>query len=142
MVNYLISFVAGLLTVISPCMLAVMPAILSSGAISTSIMRPVRIIASLSVSVFVFTLLVKTTSIFLNIPNYMWGIFSGIILLSFGLIMFFPKIWHIISFKLKFNRANGLMNNAKNKEGVWGDVLLGASLGPVFSSCSPTFALG
>ena len=35
------------------------------------------------------------------------------------------------------------MNRKKSgdKKGLWGSVLLGASLGPVFTTCSPTFAI-
>lgn len=33
------------------------------------------------------------------------------------------------------------MNTAISKKGYWGSLFLGASLGPVFSSCSPTYLL-
>lgn len=34
-----------------------------------------------------------------------------------------------------------MAETAENKGGFWGDVLLGASLGPIFSTCSPTYVL-
>jgi cytochrome c biogenesis protein CcdA len=37
--------------------------------------------------------------------------------------------------------ANKPLTTAGKKQGIGGDILLGAALGPVFSSCSPTYAL-
>ena len=43
--------------------------------------------------------------------------------------------------KLNFStQSNRLMGKYTQKGGVAGDILLGASLGPVFTSCSPTYA--
>jgi len=34
-----------------------------------------------------------------------------------------------------------MLAKASSKDGLWGDVMIGAALGPVFTSCSPTYAL-
>ena len=39
------------------------------------------------------------------------------------------------------NRANVALDRSYRRSGVGGDILLGAALGPTFSSCSPTYAL-
>jgi cytochrome c biogenesis protein CcdA len=39
------------------------------------------------------------------------------------------------------NRSNRVLDDAVHRQSVWGDVATGAALGPVFSSCSPTYAL-
>ena len=39
------------------------------------------------------------------------------------------------------NRANAALDRSYRRGGFWGDLLLGAALGPTFSSCSPTYAL-
>lgn len=44
--------------------------------------------------------------------------------------------------KLKLQeKANKASGKALQKQGKIGDIVLGASLGPVFSACSPTYAL-
>lgn len=53
----------------------------------------------------------------------------------------FPIIWERISMALRLDRANQLAEVASEKKGFLGDVLLGASLGPIFATCSPTYAL-
>lgn len=42
---------------------------------------------------------------------------------------------------LGVTNANTLAGKAKEHKGIWGDILLGASLGPIFASCSPTYAI-
>ncbi len=37
--------------------------------------------------------------------------------------------------------SNRLMGKSQGKKGIKKDILLGAALGPVFNSCSPTYAL-
>jgi hypothetical protein len=65
---------------------------------------------------------------------------SGGILVGFGLVLLFPKLWESLKFVSKGSReANKLMGAGFQKKSVWGDVLVGAALGPVFSTCSPTY---
>lgn len=35
--------------------------------------------------------------------------------------------------------SNKLMGKGYQKKSIWGDVLIGAALGPIFSTCSPTY---
>jgi len=137
----LVSFLAGVLTVASPCIFPILPVILSGSALSSSWKKVSIIVGSLGISIFLFTLLLKVSSIFISVPLGFWNGFSALILFGFGLVMLFPSLWDTLSYKLKFYRSEELLQEAQKKEGFWGDVLLGMSLGPVFSSCSPTYAL-
>ena len=66
---------------------------------------------------------------------------SGSILVAFGVFTIFPEIWDKISLKLNLStNSNKLMGKFVRERGFVGDALLGASLGPVFTSCSPTYA--
>jgi len=137
-----LSFIAGILTILAPCSFTLLPVIVGGSAAGQNKWRPFVIIASLSISILLFTLLLKVSTIFLNVNPLFWQIVSGGILISFGLISLFPDIWNQISLKLNLARSSdSLLEKAKEKEGFWGAVLLGASLGPVFSSCSPTYAI-
>lgn len=137
----LISFIAGLLTVLAPCVLPLLPVIIGGSVQDTrSRIKPYVITASLGVSIVLFTLLLKFSTAFIDIPQSAWTYFSGTILILFSLTMLFPLIWAKMILKLNFEHAsNGWLAKASKKNSFAGDVLMGAALGPVFSSCSPTY---
>ena len=139
----LISFIAGFLTVLAPCVLPLLPVILSGSVADTSNkLKPVIITASLAVSVVVFTLLLKVATVFINIPASFWQFISGGIILFFGVITLFPDSWERASARLNLKimrSSNRMMASGMEKKSFWGDMVIGASLGPVFSSCSPTY---
>lgn len=68
-----------------------------------------------------------------------WSYVSGGILIVFGLISLFPHIRENFSLAIGLYKTQNLLSNHDNS--VWGNILLGAALGPVFSSCSPTYAV-
>ena len=139
----LISFLSGVLTVLAPCTLPILPIIvggsLQGGARSK--WKPFIITGSLALSIILFTLLLKASTVFIDIPQSVWAYVSGGILTVFGLIMFFPKPWEALSAKFKFSQKSNtlLAQSATEHKGIASDILIGASLGPVFSSCSPTY---
>lgn len=138
----LLSFFAGVLTVLAPCILPLLPVIISSGAGSRSKWTPYIVIGSLSASILVFTYALKVSTLFIDIPQVFWRYFSGVILVSIGLIFAFPQIWEKMPFHAKLSvGGNALVGTGYTKKSVWGDAIIGAALGPVFSSCSPTYFL-
>jgi thiol-disulfide isomerase/thioredoxin len=67
---------------------------------------------------------------------------SASLILLLGWITIFPSVWEKISLKLKLSdSSNKLLNSASQKQGVFKDILTGVALGPVFTSCSPTYFL-
>ena len=143
----ILSFMAGVLTVAAPCILPLLPVIVG-GSIAVGgekkqlWYRPLIITGSLAVSVIVFTLLLKATTVLLGVPQSVWNVFAGSIVLLFGITLLFPILWEKLMTATRLNlAANRLMGRSYKKRGIMRDILLGASLGPVFSSCSPTYAL-
>ena len=99
-------------------------------------------IGSLSASILLFTFVLKVSTIFIEILTYFWAYFSGFVLIVIGLIFAFPKIWESLPFiSTVSHESNAVLGSGYTKKSVWGDVIIGASLGPVFSSCSPTYFL-
>jgi len=136
----LISFVAGLLTVLAPCVLPLLPVIIGSSVGARSKATPYIVIGSLALSIFIFTYLLKASTALIDIPTYVWSYLSGGILFGFGLILLFPTLWEHLPFVNKGSvGANKLLGAGYQKKSIWGDVLIGAALGPVFSTCSPTY---
>jgi cytochrome c-type biogenesis protein len=138
------ALIAGILTTLAPCVLPLLPVIVG-GSISQSgkksINRALLISASLGFSVIVFTLLLKATTYFIDIPNSFWQWISGLILISLGLFAAKPLLWEQVSMTLSLqSRSTPLLSKARERDGKVGAVLTGAALGPVFSSCSPLYA--
>lgn len=145
----ILSLIAGVLTVAAPCVLPLLPVIIGGSLLESrkdkperQWSRPVVIAGSLAISVIVFTLLIKATTVLLGVPQLVWQIISGVIVLLLGLNYLWPHGWEVFSAKSGlFQRSNAVLGKAYQKKGVAGSVLIGAALGPVFSSCSPTYSL-
>jgi len=143
MILFLISFIAGILTILAPCVLPLLPVIVG-GSIGEgkSLKKAITVTVSLAVSVILFTLLIKASTLLIGIPAEFWKGFSGGIIIAFGLIMLFPGLWEKLPFLSKLSiGGNKILASGYKKKNIWGDVIVGASLGPVFSTCSPTYFL-
>ena len=143
-----LSFFAGVLTVAAPCILPLLPVIVGGSLTGNDKtyprpwLKPAVITASLAISVIIFTLLLKATTALLGVPLTVWSTISGLIVLLFGIHLFFPVIWEKVMLASGiYNKSNQLMGLSSTKTGPTKDIVLGASLGPVFNSCSPTYAL-
>jgi cytochrome c-type biogenesis protein len=140
MILFLISFIAGVLTAIAPCVLPLLPVIVGGSVATGERNRTYTICISLGVSVILFTLLLKASTVFIMVPEIFWQLFSGVILIVFGFVMIFPRLWDNLGFVNALNRgSNKLLATGYQQNSFWGDALMGAALGPVFSSCSPTY---
>jgi cytochrome c biogenesis protein CcdA/thiol-disulfide isomerase/thioredoxin len=138
------SFIAGALTVLAPCVLALLPVIVG-GSVQGDARdkkRPMVIAASLAVSILVFTLLLKATSLLVNIDPRTITYISGGIIILVGLLTLFPGIYAkvLIKFGIEHRAINLLGKSNQNKRSLLGPIITGAALGPVFSSCSPVYA--
>ncbi len=145
-----LSILAGVLTMLAPCVLPLLPVILSGASKGGSWRRPLVIIAAVCSSIFLFTLLIKTGAQSAGISEKLLTVISGVVLVLYGLITVFPQIWEAIEIRLNLNaKAASLLNKAgkagvtdnKQSGGLLSEILIGLSLGPVFSSCSPTYAI-
>ena len=141
MILLILSFVAGVLTILAPCTLPLLPVIIGSSIDGKRNNKKVfTIAASLGLSIIAFTLLLKVSTLFISIPQSVWAIISGGIIILFGLVSLFPTLWENIPFISKMSiSSNEVMSSGYKRNSFWGDVIIGASLGPVFSTCSPTY---
>ncbi len=139
----IIAFLSGVLTVLAPCVLPILPIILGASVEDDkNKYTPYIIIASLSVSILIFSLLLKASTVLIGVSPTFWKSFSGWLIIGLGIITLFPNLWKNLSTKLGFSdNSNKLLNKSSSKNGTLKYVLMGFALGPVFSSCSPTYAL-
>ncbi len=140
MILFLISFIAGVLTVLAPCVLPLLPVIVGGSLATGSNRRAYTICLALGGSVIAFTLLLKASTVFIMVPESFWQWFSGGILILFGIVMIFPRLYDSLPIVNKLNlSSNRALAAGYQQNSLWGDVIMGAALGPVFSSCSPTY---
>lgn len=78
----IVSFVAGVLTILAPCVLPVLPVILAGSLTEKKWWYPYVITGSLAISIVVFTVLLKASTLLIDIPSSFWKYFSGMILLG------------------------------------------------------------
>jgi cytochrome c biogenesis protein CcdA len=144
-----VSFLAGILTAAAPCVLPLLPVIVGGSVLSgaddedrRSLRHPLTIVISLGVSIIVFSLLLKATTALLGIPDEVWSIFAGTIVVLFGITLIWPSLWDRVTTATGISAgADRLMEKSRDETGMKKDIVLGAALGPVFNSCSPTYAL-
>ncbi len=99
------------------------------------------VVASLGVSVVAFTLALKATTAFVQVPTSFWQVVSGAVLVLLGVDLLVPGAWPRVAGALRLGDAGrGALARGRRRGGTAGAVLTGAALGPVFSSCSPTYA--
>ncbi len=137
-----ISFIAGVLTILAPCILPMIPVVIGHSLSEPSVSRRrlFFVVSSLFFSVIIFTLLIKASTAFVQIPQVFWTYFSGGIITIFGILTVFPDVWARFSFVNFVNqKSNIALAEGYKKNNIWGDAIVGASLGPIFSACSPTY---
>ncbi len=139
MILLVVALIAGMLTVLAPCVLPLLPVILGATAAGRKKWTPLVVVTSLSISILVFTFLLKASVVFVSIPEIFWTYLSGGIIIFVGLTLLFPTMARAFTFSYGKGRAENVLKKGANAHTYAGDVLVGLALGPIFASCSPTF---
>lgn len=141
MILVLLTFLAGFLTVLAPCILPLLPIIVGGSVTENNKKRPYIVTASLVLSLIAFTFLLKASTVLIGVDPMVWQILSGSIVIALGLNMLFPKPWELFVSKVGLQAKTGkaLGSAVQHKNSTASAVLTGVALGPVFSSCSPTY---
>lgn len=131
------AFLAGFVTVLSPCVLPVLPLLLSAGA-SYSRKRTIGILMGLVLSFLFFTLAIHSLIKILPIsPNLFRTIAISIVAL-FGLFLLFPSLNILFAKKTASIAQAGenLKQYQDDQGGFWGGFILGVSLGLLWTPCA------
>jgi len=130
------AFLAGVVTVLSPCILPVLPVVLSGG-IGGGKARPWGVISGFTASFTVFTLTLSTLVQTLGLdPDLLRWVAAGLILV-FGVVLVVPFL------KDKFmawttalvSRSSSPVRPGKPTGGYWSGLVLGLGLGLVWTPC-------
>jgi cytochrome c biogenesis protein CcdA len=137
-----VAFLAGILTVLAPCILPLLPVVIGASEPGTRgiSLRAFTVIGALSLSVIAFTFLLKASTLLIVIPQMWWVWFSGAVITLVGIAMVFPEVWARVPIVSQMSRAsNKALGAGYQKKSVTGDAIIGLALGPVFTTCSPTY---
>jgi len=125
------AFLSGLVTILSPCILPVLPIVLS-GSIGGR-RRPAGVILGFILSFSIFTLTLTSLVSLLNIPPSALRIIAVVLIVLFGLIMLIPRL------SMLFEAAAARLSRKGEKKtsatGFPGGLLSGASLGIIWAPC-------
>lgn len=126
------SFIAGVITVLSPCILPILP-ILLSGSVQGGKKRPLGITTGFILSFTFFTLTIATIVKATGLPPDVLRIVAVIMVGAFGISMLIPKVQIIL--ERLFSRLSGLTPSKKEVSGFAGGIFIGVSLGLVWAPC-------
>lgn len=128
----LFSFLAGIVTILSPCILPILPVVLSA-SVGGGKRRPLGIVSGFILSFTFFTLFLSTIVRLLHIPADSLRIVSIVVIFIFGLSFVIPKIQTYI--ELLFSRLMNRAPRMENKNGYLSGVLIGLSIGLLWTPC-------
>lgn len=129
------SFLAGVVTVLSPCILPILPIILTStiGGENIGKSRPLGVVAGFVFSFTFFTLFLSTIVNLSGIPADALRIFSIVVIAGFGVSLLVPQFQLLV--ERSFSRLASLTPNNQNRSGFGGGLLIGLSIGLLWTPC-------
>lgn len=134
MLELLFAILAGILTIAAPCTLPMLPILLGASIGRSSQLRPAMIALGFVVSFSAVALLLGAlTRLFDFDPNVLREA-ASILLLGFGLLMLWPAPFEWLSIRL--NGGLNLGAAGAQREGALGGLLLGTTLGLVWTPCA------
>lgn len=134
MLELLFAILAGVLTIAAPCTLPMLPILLGASIGRSSQLRPAMIALGFVVSFSAVALLLGALTRLLDFDPNVLREAASILLLGFGLLMLWPAPFEWLSIRL-----NGWLNlgaAGAQREGALGGLLLGTTLGLVWTPCA------
>ncbi len=131
----LLGYGAGLLTLINPCVLPVLPIVLAS-ALQAHRLGPVALAAGMSLAFVVLGLGIATVGRSLGLDTHMVSQAAAVMMILFGLVLLVPRLNEGFATATAglSGRADGSMDKI-DKSGLQGQFLGGMLLGAVWSPC-------
>lgn len=131
------AFLAGIVTILSPCVLPVLPALLSTGTLSGKL-RPLGIVAGVVVSFTLFTLLASTLFHYTPLSPSTLRQIAILIIALFALFMIFPRLgdWFSQATQRIAQVGTDIQAKQQTTDGFWAGFLLGCALGLVWTPCA------
>jgi cytochrome c-type biogenesis protein len=133
--TYLLSYIAGILSLLSPCVLPIVPILLAT-AISTHRLGPYALAGGLSLSFTTLGIIFASVGTVAGFDPEQIRKITAILLIVFGVILVFPMLQE------KFAIATSALSNSGqtalsniSTESLFGQMIIGLLLGIVWSPC-------
>ncbi len=129
------AFLAGVITVLSPCILPILPIILTSsiGGVNTGKSRPMGVVIGFILSFTFFTLFLSTIVRLSGIPAETLRFVSVFVVAGFGVSLLVPQFQALV--ERLFSKLAGFMPTSQNRTGFSGGLLIGFSVGLLWTPC-------
>src|SRR3990167_10732741 len=129
------AFLAGIITVLSPCILPILPIILTSsiGGQNTGKSRPMGVVIGFILSFTFFTLFLSTIVRLSGISADTLRLVSVIVIALFGASLLIPQFQVLV--ERLFSKLAGFMPTSQNRTGFGGGLLIGFSVGLLWTPC-------
>ncbi len=128
------AFLAGIVTILSPCILPILPIILATSVTDeSSKRRPYGIVLGFILSFTFFTLFLSSLVKLIGVNAEVLRSFSVIVIGMFGLSLLTPKFQ--VMTEALFSRLANFMPSSVGKTGFGGGVVIGLSLGLLWTPC-------
>lgn len=129
------AFLAGIVTILSPCILPILPIILSStiGGENTGKSRPLGVIVGFILSFTFFTLFLSTVVKLSGVSADSLRTVSVLVIAGFGVSLLIPQFKLVVE-KL-FSQLAGFVPKSQGKVGFGGGILIGLSVGLLWTPC-------
>jgi len=129
------AFLAGLVTILSPCILPVLPIILSSsvGGKDTGKARPFGVVIGFIASFTFFTLFLSAIVQVTGVSADALRLFAVFVVAGFGISLLIPKLQE--KMESLFSRLANLVPQGNTSSGFLPGVLVGLSLGLLWTPC-------
>jgi len=128
-----LAFSAGVLTVAAPCVLPMLPLVLGASVGARQRTRPLFIALGFALAFASVVLLFNSFTQVLGLSHDGLRRGAAVLLLGFGVLMLWPALYH----RLSLRWSGRLWQPAgPAREGPLGGLLLGASLGVVWTPCA------
>lgn len=129
------AFLAGLATILAPCIWPVLPIVLSSSIAGKGHKRPLGITIGLMLSFTIFTLFISFFIKFLHLDPNILRVVAVIVIIFFGLTMIIPKL--ALMFELLVSKLSNLFGGSTRQgDDFISGFITGIALGIVWSPCA------
>ena len=133
--TYFWAFLAGVLTLINPCVLPLLPVIIA-GALQSHRLGPVMMALGLTVSFTVVGVLVTAFGHLIGLDEILINRIAAIIMILFGIVLLLPRAQEKLSNLIAplASGANAKIDSTESS-GLGGQFFIGVLLGAVWSPC-------
>lgn len=126
------AFLAGIVTILSPCILPILPIVLS-GSVGGGKRKPLGIISGFILSFTFFTLFLTKIVQLTGIPADTLRVVAAIVLIFFGVSLFIPQFQMLMEWL--FSKLSALAPKGRTNAGYLGGFVIGLTIGIIWAPC-------